>query len=91
MSRTPVIADTDWGGMTFGQQVRHLEVEGYVVLPGMLIAEQVEQLQAELQPIPTVSPDYTAKKKTNNDIQWRSDNRTHRSPAYDHVAAASVR
>ena len=70
MPRNPSIVNTDWSGLSFGQQVRHLEVEGYVVLPGMLTPDQVAQLHAELEPIPTESPDYTDKKKAHNDIQW---------------------
>ena len=70
LSGKPIIVETDWAGMTFGEQVRHLEVEGYVVLPGMLAAEQIQQLHAELKSIPTESPDYTDKKKGHSDIQW---------------------
>ena len=70
MPKDPIIANTDWGRLTFGQQVRHLEVEGYVVLPGMLSPEKVAQLHTELKPIPTESPDYTDKKRAHNDIQW---------------------
>ena len=68
MAEPPV--DIDWNGLTFGQQVRQLEVEGYVVLPGMLPPEQVSLLHDELKLIPTRSPAYTDKKKTHNDIQW---------------------
>lgn len=55
--------NTDWSVLTLGQQVRYLEVEEYVVLPGMLTPDQVAQLHTKLKPIPMESPDYTDKKK----------------------------
>jgi len=70
LTRNPSIVHTDWSALTPGQQVRHLEVEGYVVLPGMLTPDQIAQLHAELKLIPTESPDYTDKKRAHNDIQW---------------------
>ena len=70
MTMRETSAHTDWSQLTFGEQVRHLEVEGYVVLPGMLPPEQVAQLHGELEPVPTISPEYTDKKRVHNDIQW---------------------
>ena len=34
------IDETDWASMTLGQRIRHFEVEGFVVLPGMLDARR---------------------------------------------------
>ena len=42
MRRDAIIVNTDWSRLTFGQQIRHLEVEGYVVLPGMLSPDLVK-------------------------------------------------
>ena len=39
---------TDFGTMTLGERMRHLEVEGYVILPRVLDAQQVARLKSEL-------------------------------------------
>ena len=64
------IVDTDWKSLTLGDRIRHLEVEGYVVLPGMLSPNQVERLSQQLNRITTTGADYTDKKQVHNDIQW---------------------
>ena len=56
--------------MTAGDRIRHLEVEGYVLLPGLLDPDVVAQLQAQLDAIPTHGADYTELKQVHNDIQW---------------------
>jgi hypothetical protein len=61
---------TDWSGLTVGQRIQHLEVEGYVVIPGLLTAEHVSQLRQELKQLPTAGTDYTDRKQYHNDIQW---------------------
>ena len=42
------VDDTDFSTFTRGQQIRHLEVEGYVVFPEILEPELIAQLKAEL-------------------------------------------
>ncbi len=64
------IIETDWSALTLGQRIRHLEVEGYVVLPDLLSADHVAQLRTELKRIDTQATDYTDKKQYHNDIQW---------------------
>ena len=64
------IVDTDGESLTFGQQVQHLEVEGYVVLPDMLSPEHIARLLKETPHLPVELTDYTDKKKYANDIQW---------------------
>ena len=39
---------TDFGSFTRTEQIRHLEVEGYVVLPDMLNADHIARLKADL-------------------------------------------
>ena len=46
------IDETDFGSFTMAQQIRHFEVEGYVVLPDVLDAELIAKLKAELADIP---------------------------------------
>ncbi len=64
------LSDTDWNSLTLGDRIRHLEVEGYVVLPGMLSADRVARLNEQLKRIDTSGADYTDKKQVHNDIQW---------------------
>ena len=42
------IDDVDFQSMTRPQQIRHLEVEGYVVLPAILGGELIAQIKQEL-------------------------------------------
>jgi hypothetical protein len=64
------IIDTDWRAMTLGERIRHLEVEGYVVLPELLSPDQVRSLHDQLESIETIGTDYTDKKQVHDDIQW---------------------
>ena len=64
------IVSTDWEKLSSGEQIRHLEVEGYVVLPNLLSPDHVAQLRDELSRISTSGTDYTDKKQVHNDIQW---------------------
>ena len=43
---------TDYGSFSRAQQIRHFEVEGYVVLPDMLDAGQIARLKTELADVP---------------------------------------
>ena len=49
----------DWQQLTTGQQVQSLEVEGYVVLPDLLTADQVAALKAETALLETTAVDYS--------------------------------
>jgi hypothetical protein len=42
------IERTDFSALTRPEQIRHLEVEGYVALPGILDAERIETIKREL-------------------------------------------
>ena len=64
------IDETDWGRLTLGQRIKHLEVEGYVVIPDLLSSEHVARLRSELNEIETRRVDYTDKKQVHNDIHW---------------------
>ena len=43
------IDETDFSSFTMAQQIRHFEVEGYVVLPDVLDADLIAKLKAELR------------------------------------------
>jgi hypothetical protein len=63
------IVDTDWSALSFGERVRHLEVEGYIVIPDLLDAGLVEELRRQLKEVSVQATDYTDKKLYHNDIQ----------------------
>ena len=52
------IVTTDWRALSLPEQIRHLEVEGYVVLPDALTPEKVEQLRVETAHLPTERSSY---------------------------------
>ena len=52
------IVTTDWRTLSPPEQIRHLEVEGYVVLPDALTPEQLEQLREETAQLPTEHSSY---------------------------------
>ena len=64
------LVDTDWTTLSPGDQIRHLEIEGYVILPGLLEPDHVARLNAQLRDIETQGADYTDLKQVHNDIQW---------------------
>ena len=68
--QTDTIVETDWASLTPGDRIRHLEVEGYVVLPGMLAPDHVARLIEQLRRVETEGAGYTEKKQVHNDIQW---------------------
>lgn len=57
------IADTDWASLTLGERIRHIEVEGYLVIPDLLSLEHIEKLKAETIEIKTRSVDYSDKQQ----------------------------
>jgi len=66
------IDKTDFGRFTLGQQIRHLEVEGYVVLPDVLGAEQMEQINAQMAEAPMQTKDYSDAQTYHLEPQWHS-------------------
>ena len=60
----------NWANLTLGQRIRHLELEGYVVLPDLLNAEQVAKVKAELYRLPTKGTDYSEAQRSCSDVHW---------------------
>ena len=56
---TPILDDRDWSLLAFGERVMQLEMEGYVVLPGLLTGDQVAQLKHQTAQLPTRAVDYS--------------------------------
>ena len=49
---------TDWRTLSAAAQIRHLEVEGYVVLPDALGRDALEELRRETRQLPTQPSTY---------------------------------
>lgn len=60
----------DWQQLTLGQQVQSLEVEGYVVLPDLLTADQVAALKAETALLETTAVDYSIHQRGCPEVQF---------------------
>lgn len=52
-------ADVPWHRLTRAEQIRSIEVEGYVLIPDLLSADVVEAIRAELEPLETTPVDYS--------------------------------
>lgn len=61
---------TDWSKLDHAQRVRHLELEGYVVLPNLLSADQIQKLRAEVDRLPTKGTDYSEAQRGCSDVHW---------------------
>ena len=67
------VDETDWASMTLGQRLRHFEVEGFVVLPGMLDAVEIERLESELADVAMVGRSYSDRQtESTSPPQWQS-------------------
>lgn len=67
------VNDTDFASMSLGEQIRHFEVEGYVVLPNLLDAPLIETLKAELADVAMKHKSYsTAQTIAVEPPQWQS-------------------
>ena len=65
--------ETDFGRMSHAEQIRHLEVEGYLVLPSILPAELVSQIKQEMADAETWHPDYSElQQRSVQQPQWVS-------------------
>src|SRR5262245_55286484 len=59
LATQPRIDDRDWSSLTIGEQLRMLELEGYLVLPNLLSAEQIAALKEWTAQLPTVPASYS--------------------------------
>jgi hypothetical protein len=67
------IDPTDFGSMSRSEQIRHFEVEGYVVLPGILTGDVIDELKSELADAPMAPKSYSQYQTTGiTQPQWTS-------------------
>ena len=73
MNRTKngtLLDDRDWSSLTRGEQIRSLELDGYLVLPDLLTPEHIARLKAETAQLNTVGLDYSVKQQTKGSVQF---------------------
>jgi hypothetical protein len=66
----PRTADVRWDRLTTAQRIKHLEIEGYVVMPDVLPPEKVASMKAELMRLATTPTDYSDNQRGHSDVQW---------------------
>ena len=73
MNRTKngtLLDDRDWSKLTRGEQIRSLELDGYLVLPDLLTPDHIARLKAETAQLNTVGLDYSVKQQTKGSVQF---------------------
>ncbi len=60
----------DWSALTLGEQIRHLELEGYLVIPNLLSPAQVEQFKTLTAALETKPTDYSDNQRGRGNIHW---------------------
>ena len=60
---------TDWAALTPPQRIRHLELEGYVVIPDLLGPELLERVRAEVDRLPTTPTDYSDNQRGHSHVE----------------------
>ncbi len=67
------VDQTDFSSFTLGERIRHVEVEGYVVLPDTLDRRKIARLKSELADITMRHKDYSVAQTVSEDPpQWQS-------------------
>jgi hypothetical protein len=66
------VDETDFGGFSLSEQIRHLEVEGFVVLPEVLDAGQIAELKAATADLPMEHKDYSEAQTYHHEPQCAS-------------------
>jgi hypothetical protein len=67
------VDDTDWDRLSLDQQDARLAVEGYVVVPGVIDAQTIARIRAELADLPmNVAPYSPEQKFAKTPPQWHS-------------------
>lgn len=67
---SPQSPAVDWASLSTAARIKHLEIEGYVLLPDVLSAEQVTAIKAELDRLPTKATDYSENQRSCSDVHF---------------------
>ena len=66
----PITPNVDWTRLTNAQRIKHLEIEGYVLIPDLLPRETIAAIKNELARLPTKATDYSENQRSCTDIHW---------------------
>ncbi|MEM7131014.1 MAG: phytanoyl-CoA dioxygenase family protein [Chloroflexota bacterium] len=66
----PYIDQRDWSTLTAGEQIKQIEVEGYLVLPNLLTPEQIATLKAATAQLDTFAVDYSVHQQVCPNVQF---------------------
>ena len=66
----PRIDDRDWSRLSLGESIRHLEVEGYVILPERLPPDLVARLKSQCAGFETTHVDYSVHQRGKSAVQF---------------------
>lgn len=64
------LADTDWERLTLGERIRHLEVEGYLVLPDLVDSAHVATLKVQTATWETGAVEYSEYQRYRQHVQF---------------------
>ena len=64
------IDDRDWSALTLGERIRHVELEGYLVIPDLLSSEHIARLKAQAETWETTPRDYSPHQRGKSQIQF---------------------
>ena len=62
--------ERDWRALDLGARIRHLEVEGFLVLPDLLDAEHIASLKNETRELDTFAVDYSVHQQVYPNVQF---------------------
>ena len=66
----PRVDDRDWSGLTLGEMIRQIEVEGYLLIPDLLSEEQIARLKEQVSTLETGGMDYSEHQRTAGDVMF---------------------
>ena len=61
---------TDWAALTRAEQIRSIELDGFVVIPDALSPDKVGAIGRELDRLPTRAVDYSPHQRGCSNVQW---------------------
>jgi len=64
------LVTTDWASLNTAQRIKHLEIEGYVLILDLLSKDQVAIIKEELDRLPTTATDYSENQRGYSHVQW---------------------
>jgi ectoine hydroxylase-related dioxygenase (phytanoyl-CoA dioxygenase family) len=60
----------DWRALTLGERIRQIEMEGYLVLPGLLLPDHIARLKEETARFETRAVDYSVHQQIRPQVQF---------------------